>query len=117
MKTIQLIYRSILLAMVMMSAFPMGAQQQKNFDTRVNILFGLNQIILNGFNVEGNLFYKRLAFDYSHGVSLDFSGNNVSGSIKEQKLAVHMPYTTGFGVGYRFTRWLNVRLEPKWHRF
>jgi hypothetical protein len=28
-----------------------------------------------------------------------------------------MPWTTGFGVGYRLNNWLNVRVEPKWHRF
>jgi len=87
-------------------------------DTRVNLLFGLNQpVFADGFNVEGNIFYKRFAFDYSHGVSLDFSGNTVSGELADQQLKVHMPYTTGFGVGYRFNHWFNLRLEPKWHRF
>ena len=118
MKTMQSVFQSGVISIFIMAAFTVRAQQQEaSFDNRINLLFGLNQLVLNGFNVEGNLFYKRLAFDYSHGVSLDFSGNNVSGSIKEQRLAVHMPYTTGFGVGYRFTHWLNVRLEPKWHRF
>jgi hypothetical protein len=28
-----------------------------------------------------------------------------------------MPWTTGFGVGYRLKEWLNVRVESKWHRF
>lgn len=84
---------------------------------RVNLLFGLNQPLLGGFNIEGNLFYKRLAFDYSHGISLNLSNNTLSGDAASQGLAVHIPYTTGFGIGYRFNDWLNVRVEPKWHRF
>lgn len=93
-------------------------KSKDEFDTRINVLFGLTQpLFAKGFNIEGNFLYKRLAFDYSHGMSLDFSGNTVSGELKEQHLQVHVPYTTGFGVGYRFIHWLSLRVEPKWHRF
>ncbi|HAS46497.1 MAG TPA: hypothetical protein DCS93_38805 [Microscillaceae bacterium] len=91
--------------------------QNKPLSNRVNLLFGLNQPLLGGFNIEGNLFYKRLVFDYSHGVSLNFSNATLAGDEKTQQLAVHIPYTTGFGVGYRFNEWFNLRAEPKWHRF
>ena len=37
--------------------------------------------------------------------------------MREHGLAVHLPYTTGFGIGYRLKEWVNVRIEPKWHRF
>jgi len=84
---------------------------------RVNILMGLNQPLLGGFNIEANLFYQRLAFDYSHGISLNLSNNALVGAVAEQGLAVHIPYTTGFGIGYRFNEWFNVRVEPKWHGF
>ena len=104
---------------ILSQTFDATAQNESpGLDNRINLLFGLNQPLLaGGFNVEGNLFYKRLAFDYSHGVSLDFAGNTVTGELAEQQLAVHMPYTTGFGVGYRFNEWFNLRVEPKWHRF
>lgn len=91
--------------------------QNKPLSNRVNILFGLNQPLANGFNIEGNLFYKRFVFDYSHGVSLNFSNQMLAGNEKTQQLAAHLPYTTGFGVGYRFNEWFNLRAEPKWHRF
>jgi len=39
------------------------------------------------------------------------------GADKEQGLAIHIPWTTGFGVGYRFNNWLNLRVEPKWHKY
>ncbi len=94
-----------------------GQAQSPTLTNRVNVLFGLNQPLANGFNVEGNLFYKRFAFDYSHGVSLNFSNQMLAGQEKTQQLAVHIPYTTGFGVGYRFNEWFNLRAEPKWHRF
>ena len=91
--------------------------QGQRLDNRVNVLFGLGQLTQRGFNVEGNVFYRRLTFDYSHGVSLDLPNSQLQGVDKQQGLAVHLPWTTGFGVGYRFTNWLNLRAEPKWHRF
>jgi len=90
---------------------------QPTLNNKVNVVFGLNQLLAKGFNAEVNVFHKRLAFDYSHGVSLDFTGAALTGDEKDQKLAIHLPWTTGFGVGYRFSDALNVRLEPKWHRF
>ncbi len=55
--------------------------------------------------------------DYSHGVSLDFNGNAIPDALKKQGVVVHMPWTTGCGIGYRLTDWLNIRVEPKLHRF
>lgn len=87
-------------------------------DRKASVLFGLTQpLFASGFNVELNYIHKRLIFDYSHGASLDFSGDLLTNELQEQGLRVHMPYTTGFGVGYRLTKWLNLRVEPKWHRF
>jgi hypothetical protein len=87
-------------------------------DRKIAILFGLTQpVIASGFNIEGNFIYNRLIFDYSHGVSLDFTGDLLAPDLKDQGVAVHLPWTTGFGAGYRFTAWLNLRAEPKWHRF
>lgn len=122
MKTKRTFLKAIIFALISLFTLVINGQAQqsdkKEFDTRINVLFGLTQpLFAKGFNIEGNFFYKRLAFDYSHGVSLDFSGNTISGELKEQHLQVHVPYTTGFGLGYRFTEWLSLRVEPKWHRF
>jgi hypothetical protein len=90
--------------------------QHKNKEAA--ILFGLNQpLLLSGFNIEGNYFTKKMSFDYSHDISLEYQGNMITGAMKEQHLVARVPYSTGFGVGYRFTSWLNLRVEPKWHRF
>lgn len=106
--------------LVLLFAFFAGttqAQERPALSNRANLLFGLNQPLLGGFNVEGNLFYKRLVFDYSHGISLNLGNNAMVGEAARQDLAVHIPYTTGFGIGYRLNEWLNFRVEPKWHRF
>ncbi len=106
-----------ILAICTMNPGLKAQEVRPTLNNSVNVLFGLSQLTLDGFNIEGNLFYKRLAFDYSHGVSLNLDGNLVTGAAADQGLAIHIPYTTGFGVGYRFNNWLNLRLEPKWHRF
>ncbi len=93
------------------------AQDNWKEDKKVNLLFGLNQPLLGGFNVEGNFIYKRFIFDYSHGISLNFDNDILAGDAQDQQLDIHIPWTTGLGIGYRITEVINVRLEPKWHRF
>jgi len=100
-----------------LSSLNAQAQDWKN-EKRFNVLFGLSQpLVAHGFNVEFNYVQNRLIVDFSTGVDLTFSGNTLPSSLRQQDLRVHMPWTTGFGIGYRFTEWVNLRLEPKWHRF
>lgn len=94
------------------------AKDRKDFlySNRVSILAGLIQpILLKGGNVEVTYFTKRMSFDYSHGFSLNMSDGTLTGDAKTQKLAYHLPYSTGFGIGYRFSSFFDVRLEPKVH--
>ncbi|MEQ9402851.1 MAG: hypothetical protein RIM99_04635 [Cyclobacteriaceae bacterium] len=107
----------ILLCAILLGSIAHAQQAKSELTNRVNLLFGMNQLLVDGFNVEGNIFYKRLAFDYSHGMSLDLTNDLLTGNEADQGLTVHLPYTTGFGIGYRFTEWFNIRVEPKWHRF
>jgi hypothetical protein len=109
--------KTMLIIVLSSIALQSNAQDWKS-EKKVNVVFGLTQpIFAKGFNIEGNYIHKRLIFDYSHGVSLDLVGTTVTPDLREQGLAVHMPYTTGFGIGYRLKEWINVRIEPKWHRF
>jgi hypothetical protein len=96
-----------------------GARAQDwKAETKVNVLFGLSQpLVTHGFNFEFNYIHKRLIIDFSQGVALEFTSGLVTSDLRRQGVNVHMPWTTGFGVGYRFTSWLNLRAEPKWHRF
>ena len=109
--------KSMLIIVMSSIALQSNAQDWKS-EKKVNVVFGLTQpIFAKGFNIEGNYIHKRLIFGYSHGASLDLAGTTVTPEMREQGLAVHLPYTTGFGIGYRLKEWVNVRIEPKWHRF
>jgi len=58
----------VLLLLIGASISKINAQKK---DREAAILFGLNQpLLLNGFNIEGNYFTKKMSFDYSHGISL-----------------------------------------------
>lgn len=84
-----------------------------DYSNRFSVLFGLIQpVVLSGFNIEINYFTKKMAFDYSHGVSLD---PPAIGDVKDQNIVWHLPYSTGFGIGYRLTNSLDIRFEPKLH--
>lgn len=112
----QILLRAILIAFVL-SPIMLQAQDWKT-DKRTNFVFGLIQpIFAKGFNIEGNYIQNRFIFSYSHGASIDLSGQSVTTAMREEGLAVHIPWTTGFGVGYRLKEWVNIRIEPKWHRF
>ena len=111
----KILIRLIVLITVSITNSFSQTQERKEllYSNRFSILSGLIQpVALNGFNLELNYFTKRLSFDYSHGVSLD---PPVAGSLKEQNLALHLPYSTGFGVGYRLTSFFDIRIEPKLH--
>lgn len=113
----QNLFRGIFIIVITSLPFHLQAQDWKT-DKKINVVFGLTQpLLVKGFNIEGNYIHNRFIFDYSHGVSLDFSGASVTTDLKSQGLAVHMPWTTGFGIGYRLKEWINIRVEPKWHRF
>ncbi|MDN5396727.1 MAG: hypothetical protein L0G39_16255 [Chryseobacterium sp.] len=93
-------------------------QENKDFlySNRVSVLAGLIQpILLKGGNIEVTYFSKKMSFDYSHGFLLNMSGGTITGDAKTQHLAYHLPYSTGFGVGYRFTSYFDVRIESKMH--
>ncbi len=93
-------------------------KQEFAYSNRVSVLAGLIQpMVLKGGNIEVNYYSKRMSFEYSHGFSLDMQGNTMVGDGRDQKLAYHLPYSTGFGIGYRLTSFFDVRIEPKLHSF
>jgi hypothetical protein len=105
------------IAVILISIYQsFGQAEQKPellYSNKFSVLFGtLQPTALKGFNIELNYTSKRMIFDYSHGVSLD---PPTVGDFKAQKLALHLPYSTGFGIGYRFTSFFDLRFEPKLH--
>jgi len=83
------------------------------YSNKFSVLFGTIQpTVLNGFNVELNYTSKKMMFSYSHGVSLD---PPAVGDFKTHNIALHVPISTGFGIGYRFSSFFDLRFEPKLH--
>ncbi len=116
LKKIVLVFATSLL--FIQTSLAQETKQKKEFlySNRISVLAGLIQpIVLKGGNIEVTYFTKRMSFDYSHGFLLNMSGGTMVGDAKDQKLAYHLPYSTGFGIGYRFTSFFDVRVEPKIH--
>ena len=84
---------------------------------RLSLLGGLNQIALGGGNVEATWYTGRLSFEYSHGFNLRMTGWVLGAAERDQHLQLRMPWTTGFGIGYRLTSALDLRVESKLHRY
>jgi hypothetical protein len=109
--------KRILLSILSIIALNIHAQSEVKqpflYSNKFSVLAGLIQpIALKGWNAEVNYTTKRMIFDYSHGVSLD---PPAGGEFKTQQTELHLPYSTGFGIGYRITSFLDVRFEPKLH--
>lgn len=96
------------------SAFAQTSEKKKLlYSNKFSVLFGtLQPLVAQGFNMEINYTTNRMIFDYSHGISLD---PPTVGDYETQKIALHIPHTTGFGIGYRISSFLDVRFEPKLH--
>jgi hypothetical protein len=82
----------------------------------------IQPLLLGGANLEVDFRIGHIVIGYSHGWSLDLEGSTITGEMRTQKVSLHLPYSTGFGVGYsRYASTLNsffdVRLEGKIHRF
>jgi hypothetical protein len=105
------------------AAFPSHRFQLTPRDLRrvqVAVNFGVSQILSGGFNVAGEVRYRRLWLEYSHGIDLTL--NNLGGaalSSTEQRQGVHifLPYTTGFGVGATLLDEMWLGVEFKTHRY
>jgi hypothetical protein len=105
-------------AFMLASFWFMGSAQAQSW----NLVFGLSQpLILNGGNVEVNYLTDHWVFEYSHGFNLDLNASPdeqaLSDSERSQGLKIKVPYSTGGGIGYRFTPAFNLRLEFKQHEF
>ncbi|MBC7920989.1 MAG: hypothetical protein H7Z75_07830 [Ferruginibacter sp.] len=75
-------------------------------------------VIFGGFNING-VYYagNRFTLEYSHGGLLNYPDYTKTEEQKAQGAKISVPWTTGFGVGYRLTPTLDARMEFKAHRF
>jgi hypothetical protein len=114
-ETTMKIYIKLLLLTIFMNGLGHSSKAQSS---ETSLLFGVVQpLVLGGVNVEFDYKTNDWVFAYSHGMNLTFKDEGIVGDAKDQKLEYFMPYTTGFGIGRRFTQSFDVRLEFKQHRF
>lgn len=99
-------------------ASPLAAQSSGDpYADRFSLVGGVSQLLLGGGNIEGTWYTRRLSVAYSHGFNLQLGGNALPQALQDQRLQLTMPWTTGFGIGYRVTSALDLRLDVKRHRF
>ena len=99
------------------NTYSQSIEQNKN---ELVLLAGTIQpFLLQGGNFEVDFYTSKMVFNYSHGFSLDMNSEKGTtvGEVKEQSLAIHLPYSTGFGIGYRLNKYFDVRIETKMHKF
>ncbi|WP_461054615.1 hypothetical protein [Spirosoma arcticum] len=96
-------------------AQPVASSAPDPYAYRWTVGAGLAQpLIGGGVNVMGTYFTRRFTFEYSHGMFLRYQN---SFSTDKQIASIYALYSTGLGVGYRLTRYLDIRAEAKNHRF
>ncbi len=108
---------TIITSIISLLLFSFIAQAQNATEkNKFSLVFGLNQpIVLRGFNIEGNYWMKKWVIDYSHGFNLHADGKFVADEYERQRVNFKITHSLGIGIGYRFTKALNLRLEPKLH--
>jgi hypothetical protein len=82
----------------------------------------IQPIALGGANVEVDFRVGHFVASYSHGWNLTMEGAAVVGDMKTQHVNLHLPFSTGFGVGVTFhvdalRSFFDLRFEGKIHRF
>ncbi|MEO1485020.1 MAG: hypothetical protein AAFU57_04690 [Bacteroidota bacterium] len=72
--------------------------------------------ILGGLNLNGTYTTNRWIFDYSHGIGLEIPDFIKTDEQENLNAHIEIPWTTGPGVGYRWTDNLDTRIDFKAHR-
>jgi len=88
---------------------------------KFSVMAGLSQwLLFRGGNLALEYKLGRLAFELSHGQGLDLNqlgGFALSSAERHDETIVRVPWTTGFGVGYRITENLHLSIELKAHHY
>ncbi|HVZ72929.1 MAG TPA: hypothetical protein VHJ20_11185 [Polyangia bacterium] len=88
---------------------------------QLSVMMGLTQwTLFRGGNVAAEYKWKRLALEVSHGQGLDLNqvgGFALTSAERDAGVKIRVPWTTGFGVGFRFTQNLHALVEFKAHHY
>jgi hypothetical protein len=90
-------------------------------EQKFSVMAGLSQwLLFRGGNLAVEFKTGRFAFEVSHGQGLDLNqlgGFALSSDEQSHETRLRVPWTTGFGVGYRITENLHLLLEFKAHHY
>ena len=98
-----------------------AAHAAEGLSDRFSAMAGLSQwTLFRGGNIAFEADLGRLGLEVSHGQGLDLNqvpALGLTSAEREAGARVRVPWTTGFGVGYRITEDLLVLVEFKAHHF
>jgi len=98
-----------------------AANPNPGLEQKFSVMAGLSQwLLLRGGNLAVEFKTGRFAFEVSHGQGLDLNqlgGSALSSAERHDETRVRVPWTTGFGVGYRITENLHLLVEFKAHHY
>ena len=98
-----------------------AANPNPGLEQKFSVMAGLSQwLLLRGGNLAVEFKTGRFAFEVSHGQGLDLNqlgGFALSSAERDDDTRVRVPWTTGFGVGYRITENLHLLVEFKAHHY
>lgn len=72
--------------------------------------------LLGGFNLNVSYTTNRMIFDWSHGIGLEIPDFIKSNEQEDLDAQIEIPWTTGPGIGYRWTEKFDTRIDFKAHR-
>jgi hypothetical protein len=103
------------------SPTPLPAEPHRGLERKFSVMAGLTQwLLLRGGNLAVEFKTGRLALEASHGQGLDLNqlgGIALSSAERDMGTRVRVPWTTGFGVGYRVTEHFHLLVEFKAHHY
>ncbi|HEY8923703.1 MAG TPA: hypothetical protein VIU64_04930, partial [Polyangia bacterium] len=98
-----------------------SASADHRYPSGFSVMAGLVQwTLLRGGNLALEYKIGHLALEVSHGQGLDLNqagGFGLSSAERDAGVHIHVPWTTGFGVGYRITPNLHALVEVKAHHY
>lgn len=110
----------IFLSFYAATCLPMQAQERLNSNT-FSIMAGISQpLALGGANLAVTYTTDKFYFEYSHGAFLKYHNSNGVAMTDEEKMqfeTLNVPFSTGGGVGYRFSTNGQLFWELKLHKF
>ena len=100
---------------------PPTASAKAGLENKLSVMAGLTQwVLFRGGNLAVEAKLGRVALEVSHGQGLDLNqvpSLALSSDERSHGAHVYVPWTTGFGVGYRITENLHLMLEAKAHHY